>query len=210
MEFSPAFPLTIVPFPGEVVNLHIFELRYRNMITDCHQEGQTFGIIPFIKDMLMDYGVEMELTSIQKIYPNGEMDIRTKAKRVFTVQQFFSQAKDKLYPGAWINHVDNFEDEDYSKRMIIWDLLQELFDIMGVMRKFDKKPAELSTFDIAHHIAMPLEDEYKLLLLEKESERQDLILLHLKKIIPVLQDVEQLKGRIKMNGHFKNLDSPKF
>ena len=73
----PMFPLSIVPFPGEKVNLHIFEERYKQLTLDCHKENIRFGIIPFIKDMLMDYGVEMELEKIHKVHPNGEIDIST-------------------------------------------------------------------------------------------------------------------------------------
>lgn len=209
MEQLAMFPLSIVPFPGEQVNLHIFEERYKHMILECHSENLSFGIIPFIKDMLMDYGVEMRLNEISKVYPNGEMDIRTIGLRVFRVIEFSKEAKGKLYPGALIEFAENIEDEDYGKRLLLWDLLQELFDVLNVSRKFDKKPAELSTFDIGHHVALPLEEEYKMLLLEKESERQNFLLLHLKKIIPTLQNLEISKERIRMNGHFRALKPPR-
>jgi Lon protease-like protein len=209
MNQVPMFPLSIVPFPGEKINLHIFEERYKQMILDCHTQAIRFGIVPFIKDMLMDYGVEVELNEIHKVYANGEMDIRTSGIRVFRVLDFFKEAKGKLYPGAIIEYADNFEDEDYGKRLLLWDLLHELFDVLNVTRKFDKQPSDLTTFEIGHHVALPLEEEYKMLLLEKESERQDFLILHLKKIIPTLQTLEESKTKIKMNGHFRNLRPPK-
>lgn len=203
------FPLSIVPFPSEKVNLHIFEERYKIMINECYAENKSFGIIPYIRDMLMDYGVEMKLTEISKVHPNGEMDIKTEGVRVFRVIEFFKEAKDKPYPGAIIEYADNIQDEDYGKRILIWDLMQELFDVLNVSRKFDKKPTDLSTFELGHHVALPLEEEYKMLLLEKESERQDFLILHLKKIISTLQNLEDLKEKIKLNGHFKSLNPPK-
>jgi hypothetical protein len=209
MEHLAMFPLSIVPFPGEQVNLHIFEERYKQMILECHAEKNSFGIVPYIKDMLMDYGVEMQLNEIHKVYPNSEMDIRTLGLRVFRVIEFNKQAKGKLYPGALIEYADNIEDEDYGKRLLLWDLLQELFDVLNVSRKFGKKPSDLSTFDIGHHVALPLDEEYKMLLLERESERQDFLILHLKKIIPTLQNLEDSKERIKMNGHFRALKPPR-
>src|SRR6266700_7639542 len=39
------FPLNVVLFPGTVLPLHIFEPRYRQMINDCQQEEQPFGIV---------------------------------------------------------------------------------------------------------------------------------------------------------------------
>lgn len=205
----PMFPLSIVPFPEEKVNLHIFEERYKQMISDCNSENIRFGIIPYLKDMLMDYGVEMELEKIHKIHPNGEMDISTKGMRVFRVIDYHKVKKDKLYPGAVIEYAENIQDEDYGKRLLIWDLLHELFDVLNVNRKFNKKPSDISTFELGHHVALPLEEEYKMLLMEKESERQDFLIIHLQKIIPTLQQLESSKTKIKMNGHFRNLKPPK-
>ena len=45
----PMFPLSIFPLPGELVPLHIFEPRYRNMVEDALQGDKIFGMIqPFV------------------------------------------------------------------------------------------------------------------------------------------------------------------
>jgi Lon protease-like protein len=41
----PLFPLNVVLFPGVVLPLHVFEPRYRQMIADCQQHEQPFGIV---------------------------------------------------------------------------------------------------------------------------------------------------------------------
>jgi Lon protease-like protein len=41
----PLFPLNVVLFPGVVLPLHIFEPRYRQMIVDCQQQEQPFGVV---------------------------------------------------------------------------------------------------------------------------------------------------------------------
>src|SRR5438876_3518833 len=41
----PLFPLSVVLLPGVVPPLHIFEPRYRQMIVDCQQQEQPFGIV---------------------------------------------------------------------------------------------------------------------------------------------------------------------
>ena len=40
----PLFPLDLVVFPGELVPLHIFEPRYRQLLADCLAGDQRFGI----------------------------------------------------------------------------------------------------------------------------------------------------------------------
>lgn len=38
------FPLNAVLFPGAVLNLHIFEARYKQMIDECLSSGEGFGV----------------------------------------------------------------------------------------------------------------------------------------------------------------------
>jgi Lon protease-like protein len=41
----PLFPLELVLYPGSVLPLRIFELRYLDMVGRCHREGRPFGIV---------------------------------------------------------------------------------------------------------------------------------------------------------------------
>ena len=41
----------------------------------------------------------------------------------------------------------------------------------------------------------------------QETQRQEYLKRHINKIIPVLNETENLKKKIKMNGHFRNLSS---
>jgi Lon protease-like protein len=45
METLPLFPLNTVLFPGQLLPLHIFEPRYRQMIGECIQYGRAFGVV---------------------------------------------------------------------------------------------------------------------------------------------------------------------
>ena len=38
------FPLNSVLFPGAVLNLHVFEPRYKQMINECLESGEGFGV----------------------------------------------------------------------------------------------------------------------------------------------------------------------
>jgi len=38
------FPLNAVLFPGAVLNLHVFEPRYKQMIAECLESGEGFGV----------------------------------------------------------------------------------------------------------------------------------------------------------------------
>ncbi|NNE25287.1 MAG: peptidase, partial [Saprospiraceae bacterium] len=63
-EIIPLFPLKLVCFPGETLNLHIFEERYKTLIQDVQRDQKNFGIPPVQNDALYPLGAEIELMSI--------------------------------------------------------------------------------------------------------------------------------------------------
>ena len=85
--------------------------------------------------------------------------------------------------------------------------IKELHAILKVEKDFKKPVEELSTYDVAHHIGLPLNEEYEILSLFTELQRQEYLKRHLTKVLPVLAGMEVLKEKIKLNGHFKNLSS---
>src|SRR6186997_195615 len=99
-NFIPIFPLGIVVFPGENLNLHIFEPRYKQLINDCISGKKPFGIPTVIENKMQDFGSLVEITEISKIHENGELDIRTKGERVFRILEVIKEVPDKLYSGA--------------------------------------------------------------------------------------------------------------
>jgi len=40
----PMFPLSLLPLPGELVPLHIFEPRYKQLLQDAESDDLNFGI----------------------------------------------------------------------------------------------------------------------------------------------------------------------
>ena len=76
----PIFPLPLVAYPDEKLNLHIFEPRYKQLIKECEAQQKPFGIIPIINQKPSEFGTLMALTEITKVYDDGKMDIKTKGR----------------------------------------------------------------------------------------------------------------------------------
>ncbi len=55
-NFIPIFPLGLVVFPGEQLNLHIFEPRYKQLIQECKAADKPFGIPAVIKNAMPEMG----------------------------------------------------------------------------------------------------------------------------------------------------------
>jgi len=209
-NFIPIFPLGIVVYPGENLNLHIFEPRYKQLISECHTSGKEFGIPTVIEDRVQDYGSLVTVTEISKVHENGEMDIKTKGSRVFRILEIIREVPDKLYSGAIVNYPDNYEEGNAEVMRRVINSIRELHKMLHVSKDFKKPDAELKAYDVAHHAGLSLEEEYELLGLLKEIQRQEYLKRHLSRVLPVIAEIEALKEKIKLNGHFKNLSSLDF
>ncbi len=210
-NFIPVFPLGIVVYPGENVNLHIFEPRYKQLVSECYSEKKPFGIPAVIDNRLNEMGTLVLITELVKQYENGEMDIRTQGLRVFRVLELIKTVPDKLFSGAIVNYPDNTEGP--GKRDLMTNVIQamrHLHQLLNITKEFNKPDEELVSYDIAHHTGLSLEQEYELLGLLREEQRQEYLKRHLGKVLPVIAEMETLKEKVKLNGHFKNLSSFKF
>lgn len=204
-NFIPIFPLNIVVYPGEDLNLHIFEDRYIQMITDCFAEGKPFGIPAVLKNNLSEMGTLMQITEVVAVHSNGSMDIRTRGESVFRILEVIKTLPDKLYCGAIVHYPDNLDHSNKEKMRRIIHALRKLHRLLKVDKDFKKPDEELVSYDVAHHMGLTIEEEYELLNLMQESQRQEYLKRHLNKVLPVVTGIEKLKAKIRLNGHFKEL-----
>ena len=209
-NFIPIFPLSIVIYPGEEVPLHIFEPRYKQLINDCKEAKKSLGIPAVINNRVSELGTLVEITDINKVYDNGEMDIKTRGQKIFRILEEVKVVPDKLYSGAIVNYHNNKEEGNEVLMKKVVNGIRELHKLLKISNEFKKPDGELKSYDVAHHAGLSIEEEYELLGLMNELQRQEYLKRHLAKVLPVVAEMETLKEKIKLNGHFKNLEGLKF
>ncbi len=186
-------------------NCHIFEPRYKQLINECHSQKKQFGIPTVIENRLLDYGSLAEIMEMTKVHENGEMDIKTRGSRVFRILEVIKEVPDKLYSGAIVNYPGTNEEGNRELMKKVMNSIRELHRLLKVDQDFKKKDEEVKAFDVAHHVGLSLQEEYEMLHLLQERQRQEYLKRHLTKVIPLAAEMEKLKEKIKWNGHFKNL-----
>ncbi|MGB4845417.1 MAG: LON peptidase substrate-binding domain-containing protein [Ferruginibacter sp.] len=204
-NFIPIFPLGIVVYPGEQLNLHIFEPRYKQLINECFEAEKPFGIPAVVDDKINEIGTLVQVKEMSQVYDDGKMDIKTEGLQVFRILEVINELPDKLYGGAIVNYPDNDEKGNKVLMQGIVKGIKELHKLLNIEKKFTKPDDELWSYDVAHHAGMSLHEEYELLELLQELQRQEYLKRHLTKVLPVLAEMEILKEKVKLNGHFKNL-----
>ena len=135
-NFIPIFPLGIVVYPGEQLNLHIFEPRYKQLISECHKENKPFGIPAVINKKLQDYGTMVNIKEITKVHDNGELDIKTRGEKVFRILEVIKEIPDKLYSGAIVNYPANSEHGNPEIMRKVVNTIKELHKLLNIQKEF--------------------------------------------------------------------------
>ena len=203
------FPLNIVAFPGEAVNLHIFEPRYKALVQDCLKDNTTFGIPSYVLNKI-ELGTEVEITEVVKVYDDGRMDIKTRATQVFQVYDFWNPWGELEYAGGKIDYL--IPGNDLADPGLLYQFKEMSARLFGWLGEDDVPDISTinSVFKIGHKIGLKPEEEYKLLTIEDEDDRLSYAIKHLEHLLPALERAHNAQERIKQNGHFKHLDPLEF
>ncbi len=206
--YLPLFPLKRIVFPKEILKLHIFEQRYRQLINECLEEKITFGIPAVLKQELSMVFTEMKLESLDKKHGDGRMDITTVGIQRARLINFDRKAPEKLYPGGVIERLEDNDQTDINLQKNVFDLLQELHELLNIEQNIVERPEEVHTFILGHHIGLELDQQIQLLTYDVEIERLQFVRSHLEKIMPIVRETERLRARARLNGHYKNMIPP--
>jgi hypothetical protein len=192
MSTIPMFPLSILPLPGELVPLHIFEPRYRQLLQEAEASDISFGI--FFNHVINNekIGSLVKLESVIKRYPTGESDIIVKCNDIFTMDTLYRTFKTKLYPGGDVNfwNVDLYE--------LASPKLEELFLDYLAKRSITRQQAIFSTYAMAQELNLELNDRYTFLLGD-EQKREAFLLQRIKYQMHILQHEEKSKDVFHLN-----------
>ncbi|HNZ18420.1 MAG TPA: LON peptidase substrate-binding domain-containing protein [Candidatus Hydrogenedentes bacterium] len=198
----PLFPLELVVFPGEHLRLHVFEPRYKQLITECRDQKSAFGIPAYINGGVAEYGTEMSLEEISVTYENGEMDILTKGRRAFHLERFVRDVPGKLYSAGEVTFLENMEIHSPTPKDALSQRFRRLHELLDTGYVRDDFAGPNLSFQLGQEVGLTLYQKVKLLSLERESEREALIVQHMDDVIPKLEAVGETKRRIQGNGHF--------
>lgn len=188
----PMFPLTLLPLPGELVPLHIFEPRYKELLTDAEATDISFGIFLNHECNEKKLGALMKLESVIKRYPGGESDIVLRCIDIFSMDKLYRTYKTKLYPGGDIR---NWE---VNAQAMPGVELYELFLVFQEKRRINKHFTAFTLYQVATELNLDLFDRYKLVTLS-ENKREGFLLSQLKFQLHVIRQEEKSKDVYHLN-----------
>lgn len=164
--YIPLFPLNILPLPGELVPLHIFEPRYRQLLDDAESSDLTFGILLQHPANVERVGALVRLERVIRRHRSGESDIITKAVGVFRLVRIDSCYPEKFYPGG---EVVRMESEDDLKADAALGIRFARFQQKA--RTYPRS-GELTLYDMANALNLDIADRMRFIrMLPEEKSR---------------------------------------
>jgi hypothetical protein len=164
VSLIPMFPLTLLPLPGELVPLHIFESRYKELLTDVETTDISFGIFLNHECNVKKIGALMKLESVIKRYPGGESDIVLRCIDLFSLQKLLRHYKAKAYPGGEI------KTWKVDPRTMPGVKLYESFLVFQEKRKINRHFTAFTLYQLACELNLDLLDRYKLVTLSADKK----------------------------------------
>jgi Lon protease-like protein len=194
----PLFPLDVVLFPGTPLPLHIFEPRYKELVSECLEQKQTFGIVRAEQEGLADVGCTAEIVAVTKNYPDGSMDIVTEGRERFEVLEVDEQKS--FLRGDVIYFQDELDSPSADQVAHAIELHREILTMGGAQQTLPAVQDKVS-FYLAGSLPLDLDFKQALLEMRSESQRIDAVVTAFEAILPKLRRAVQSRQKAGGNGH---------
>jgi len=199
MPLLPLFPLPLVLFPETVLPLHIFEPRYKEMVGECLQKKESFGIVRAEEKGMARIGCTAEIMEVAKRYDDGRLDIVTAGTRRFEVVEINNER------AFLLGEVSYFDDLPLApppkkQRDRVLQLHREVMHLTDISADFPNPEHQLLSFHLAESMPMDLDLKQALLGMRAESDRLRALIKYYEALLPTLERAIKVRKRAGGNG----------
>ncbi len=200
MSLLPLFPLDVVLFPGTPLPLHIFEPRYKEMVSECLDRKKLFGVVRAKEEGVAEIGCTAEIITVAKKYPDGRMDILTEGRERFEVMQV---NQERAFLQAEVLYLQ--DEPGTATAEEIAQALKLQGEIVRLAGTEPASPSEIETSPLSFNLiaSLPLDLDFKqtLLAMKSEAERMQAIISYFEAILPTLRRTVRIRQKAGGNGH---------
>jgi Lon protease-like protein len=199
LERFPLFPLGLVLIPRELVPLHIFEERYKQMIGECLEQEKEFGIVWLSDDGLKDIGCSARIDRVLERFDDGRLDILVEGSSPF---RLLKRIDDLPYPAGDVQPLADDPDNPDDARAIeaarkrYADLVAEVTD----ERPSAETLAQLDAYGMAATLDVGLGAKQMLLELRTERARLEQLDALFGEALGRIRHAERAAERAQGNG----------
>ena len=198
LESFPLFPLGLVLLPQELVPLHIFEERYKQMINECLESDGEFGIVWLSDDGLRDIGCTARIERVIERFDDGRLNILVTGARPF---RLLRRIEELAYPAGDVELLEDFEpDGDPQLAEQARARYAELVEAATEEKPDLDEIAGLDAYGMAATVEHPPEAKQALLELRAENDRLRMVDEMFRTAIKRVAYAEEAAERAQTNG----------
>jgi Lon protease-like protein len=192
------FPLQIVLLPRELVPLHIFEERYKELIGECLEHDDEFGLLYADEEGAREIGTRAKVVQVLERFDDGRLNIVVAGGERFRVAEL---TRGRSFMTAAVEPLEDEpavpSPEDAQRALTAFRALADAVE--AEPSEPDPTSPELS-FELAARVELPTPPKQELLELRSEPERLRLVarLLDDARKLVVMQ--QRLAERASRNG----------
>jgi ATP-dependent Lon protease len=167
------FPLNLVLLPGEQAPLHVFEPRYRELIGECLEENEEFGLVLADEEGVREVGTRAGVIEVLERFDDGRLNVVVEGRERFRVLEL---TEGRSFATAEVAEIED-DGEDPSEEEVEQCLVA--YDRVVKAAEADLEALDLDADSIAFQIAARVDfgTEVKQGLLELQSERERVLRL---------------------------------
>ena len=192
------FPLGIVLLPTEIVPLHIFEDRYKELIAECLELEQEFGLVYADDGGIREIGTRASVTEVVERFDDGRLNVLVEGGERFRVTR---TTRGRPFLTAEVEPVD--DESDATDEDAIARVTASFRALAAAVEAEPAEPDETSprlSFELASTVELAVESKQALLELRSEPERLTLLADVLDALLAGLEAARELDSRAKQNG----------
>jgi Lon protease-like protein len=199
VSLLPIFPLELVLFPGAPLPLHIFEPRYREMITECMEQKKPFGLVRARENAVAEVGCTAMVVTISRQYEDGRMDIDTRGKQRFAIVELNHDRPFLQAEVTWFDDDEPAQPTEAETETAI-ELHEQFLEVLGQSAEVDRDNRPIS-FELARELPVDLDFKQTILEMKSEAERIETLVEYYRATIPKLEKNMRAREKAGSNGH---------
>ena len=207
MSWIPLFPLDLALLPDCELSLHIFEPRYRKMMTRCLHESLRFGVARIHEGELASIGTEASVRKVLRRYPDGRFDILTEGGERIRIQEV-REHKDGYFEAATEHVAEAGEDSDHALEDSVAEQYRRYASLLGDIPEDPPPRGPRWSFRLADRMRLSAAARQELLEILSENARMRRLKEHLGELIPSVVMKEKVRRVVRGNGGLRSGSAP--
>jgi Lon protease-like protein len=192
------FPLGIVLLPTEVVPLHVFEERYKELIGECLELECDFGLVYADENGVRETGTRARVADVLERFDDGRLNVLVEGGDRFHVERL---TRGRSFLTAEVEPIeDDWAEPDPGAAELATEAFRALAALAGADAEEPPEGTTWLSFEVAARVEMAPDAKQELLELRSETAR----LVRLRELLDQTREIllaaRRLAEHAKTNG----------